>query len=163
MTFISLLTLKRGLLLFWAVWASVVTLTNLLDALKALGVLPAGWAFASDNWAFLLETTAIYDTPHWLLAMLFAGVIGWELLTALAFWRALGTAVASGGFAPQQAITAFGLGLGLMAGFMVADEVFIAYAVESTHLGLFMALLLSLFAVLLLPDRVEDSALTPPR
>ncbi len=162
MTFISLLTLKRGLLLFWAVWASVVTLTNLLDALKALGVLPAGWAFASGNRAFLLETTALYDTPHWLLAILFAGVIGWEFLTALAFWRAFGATVTSGEFALRQAITAFGIGLGLMAGFMVADEVFIAYAVEGTHLGLFMDLLLSLMALLLLPVRVDGSALTPP-
>jgi hypothetical protein len=156
MTFISLLTLKRGLLLFWAVWASLVTLTNLLDALKALGVLPAGWAFASGNWPFLLETTAIYDTPLWLIAILFAGVIGWEFLTALAFWRAFGAAMATGGFAPRPALSAFGIGLGLMAAFVVADEVFIAYEVESTHLGLFMALLLSLLAVLLLPDRVED-------
>src|SRR5690606_32313926 len=113
MTVISLLTLKRGLLLFWAVWASVVTLTNLFDALKALGVLPADWEFASGNWDFLLEITARYATPHWLIAILFAGVIVWEFLIALAFWRALAAAITTGGFAPRPAITAFGLGAGL--------------------------------------------------
>ena len=163
MTVISLLTLKRSLLLFWAVWASVVMLTNLFDALKALGVLPAGWGLASGNWDFLLETTARYATPHWLIAILFAGVIVWEFLAALAFWWALAAAVATGGFAPRPAITAFGLGAGLMAAFMLADEVLIAYEVESTHLGLFTGLLVSLLVVTLLPDRIEGVPDALPR
>jgi hypothetical protein len=50
---VSCVLLKRGLLLFWAAWLSLVLATNLLDAAKALGLLGQSWAFASGNYAFL--------------------------------------------------------------------------------------------------------------
>ena len=52
----AVLLLKRGLLLFWAAWLSVVFTTNLCDGAKALGVLGESWAFASGNYAFLART-----------------------------------------------------------------------------------------------------------
>ncbi len=162
MASLSLLTLKRGLLLLWAAWFSIVCLTNLLDALKAIGVLPTSWAFASSNWNFMLVTTAMYATPHWLVAILFAGVIVWELFAAIVFWRALGTSQRSGGIEPRTVTTAFVVGLALMAGFVLTDEIFIAYEVESTHLRLFIAQLVSLLAILLLPDH-PDSAVPVER
>ena len=70
MASLSLLTLKRGLLLFWAIWFSIVSLTNRLDALQALRVLPADSAFASGNWDVILSTAVIYATPRWLLVLL---------------------------------------------------------------------------------------------
>src|SRR4051794_10220945 len=83
--------LKRGLLLFWAAWLTLVFLTNVLDAAKALGVLEESWAFGSGNYAFVTQTTSRYGTPAWLNALLFAGVIGWEGLAAALFWVAGGT------------------------------------------------------------------------
>jgi hypothetical protein len=70
--------LKRGLLLVWAVWLSVVFTTNLLDAGKALGFLGETWAFASGNYRFLVQTTARYSMPEWLNRLLFFGVVCWE-------------------------------------------------------------------------------------
>src|SRR5262249_12068348 len=70
--------LKRGLLLFWAAWLTVVFTTNLLDAAKAAGLLSDSWAFASGNHRLLVETTARYGTPGWLNGLLFLGVICWE-------------------------------------------------------------------------------------
>ena len=46
---LSLATIKRGLLLFWAAWLSIVLATNLFDALRALDLLGDGWRFASGN------------------------------------------------------------------------------------------------------------------
>jgi hypothetical protein len=46
---------------------------------------------------------------------------------------------------------AFSVGLGLWSAFAIADELFIAYAVEGTHLRLFTAQLATLLAVELLP------------
>src|SRR4051812_13809660 len=83
----GVVVLKRSLLAFWAVWLTVVFLTNLADAGKALGLLGESWAFASGNYRFLTETTARYATPAWLNAVLFAGVIAWEGLAAVLFWR----------------------------------------------------------------------------
>ena len=41
--------LKRLLLLVWAVWLTVVFLSNLADAGKGVGLLGESWAFALGN------------------------------------------------------------------------------------------------------------------
>src|SRR6266576_2639674 len=78
--------LKRSLLLFWAVWLTVVFLTNAADAMKAAGLLDESWAFASGNYGFVTQTTARYSVPAWANALMFAGVIVWEGLAAGLFW-----------------------------------------------------------------------------
>jgi hypothetical protein len=146
------LFLKRALLAFWAVWLTVVLATNVLDAAKAVGVLPQGWSFASGNYAFLTETTSRYGTPNWLNGLLFAGVIAWEgvaaLLFGLACWRFRTKTRGS----QRLLYAAFTVSLLLWGAFLVADEVFIAYAVAATHLRLFTAQLVTLLAIELLPE-----------
>ena len=48
--------------------------------------------------------------------------------------------------------TAFAVSLSLWAAFLLADEVFIAYAVAGTHWRLFTAQLATLLAIELLPE-----------
>src|SRR5689334_7007311 len=88
MSYRPIIFLKRGLLLFWAVWLSVVFTTNTLDGCKALGWLDPNWPFASGNYHFLAETTARYGIPGWLNGLLFLGVIVWEGTAAVLFWLA---------------------------------------------------------------------------
>src|SRR4051812_23516098 len=71
---------KRLLLLVWAVWISVVFLSNLADAAKGLGWLPESWAFASGNLQFIRQTTARYGTPDLVNGVLFAGVVRAQVL-----------------------------------------------------------------------------------
>jgi hypothetical protein len=142
--------LKRLLLLSWAVWWTVVLVTNVLDGGKALGLLREDWAFASGNFHFLAETTARYGTPGWLNGLLFMAVICWEAVAAVLFWLACWT-YGTGPAARRTLYAAFTAALMLWAAFLVADEVCIAYAVEATHLRLFTAQLATLLAVELLP------------
>jgi hypothetical protein len=144
--------LKRGLLLFWAVWLGLVFLTNLLDAAKALGWLDASWPFASGNYAFLVQTTARYNPPTWVNAVLFAGVIVWEGLAAALFCLAA-LLYRGEGKGRQWVYAASGVGLALWAAFVIADEVCVAFAVSATHWRLFIAQLATLLAVDLLPER----------
>ena len=145
------LLLKRGLLLFWAMWLSVVFTTNMLDGCKALGLLDPSWPFASGNYHFLAETTARYGTPAWLNGLLFLGVIAWEGIAAVLFWLA---GIRFRGRMESQRLfyAAFAVSLMLWAAFSIADEVFIAYTVEGTHLRLFTAQLATLLAIELLPE-----------
>jgi hypothetical protein len=144
--------LKRLLLLFWALWLTVVFLTNLANAGQALGLLDSSWAVASGNWKLILETTVRYKTPPTLNAILFAGVIFWEGLAAVLFWQA-GVSFRDKESARKAVYRAFMTSLLLWSAFLIADEVLIAYPLESTHLRLFVAHFVTLLAVELLPER----------
>jgi hypothetical protein len=144
--------LKRSLVAFWAAWLSIVFLTNAADAAKTLGLLNESWAFVSGNYRFVSETTARYGLTPALNGLLFAGVILWEGAAAALFWRAAFS------FSRSAIYSAFGASLLLWAAFLLADEFFIAYAVEGTHLRLFTAQLVTLVAIELLPANVEEKS-----
>lgn len=99
----------------------------------------------------MIQTNSIYHTPEWINAFLFLGVIAWEGLAALLFWRAAwryrGHQSMTG-----PVLTAFAVGLGLWAAFMLADEVLHSYGTEAVHLRLFIGQLVTLLAIHLLPD-----------
>src|SRR3954451_14418123 len=114
-------SLQRSLVAFWAVWLTVVCASNAADAAKVLGLLPESWTFASGNFRFVSETTARYGVPGWMNGVLFAGVIAWEALAALLFWRAAMT------LGRRALYPAFTVSLLLWAAFLVSDELFIAY------------------------------------
>jgi len=138
-------TLKSGVLLFWAAWFTIVLITNVCDALKAGRVLPSGWTLSSGNWELMLKVTAVHATPVVIVGVMFLGVIAWEALAGVLFWRAW----AAGG---RGGLVAFVVGLSLWAAFALADEVFLAYAVEASHMRLFGLQLLSVLALRLLPE-----------
>ena len=137
--------LKSGVLLFWAAWFTIVLITNVCDALKAGRVLPSGWTFSSGNWELMLKVTAVHATPIAIVGVMFLGVIAWEALAGLLFWRAW----AAGG---RGGVIAFVVGLALWATFALADEIFLAYSVEAVHLRLFGLQLVSVLALRLLPE-----------
>jgi hypothetical protein len=111
---------------FWAVWFTVVTASNIADALKGAGMLPEGWRFASGNLEQVAAVTSIYGVPRWAVEVLFVGVIVVELVAAALFWRSLFMRDAE--LRQMQLDRAIAVGAALFAGFLLADEVFIAYA-----------------------------------
>ena len=143
--------LKRLLLLFWAVWMSAVFLTNLTAAGKGLGLIGESWTFASYNWKLIQDTTARYRIPVTVNAILFAGVLVWELIASLLFWRA-GWSFRGRSSSRTAVYLAFTTSLLLWGAFLVVDEIFIAYELESPHIRLFVAHLVTLLAVELLPE-----------
>jgi hypothetical protein len=149
--------LKRSLLFFWTAWLTVVFTTNVLDGVKALGLLGDHWAFASGNYRFLVNTTARYDTLAWLNGLMFVGVICWEGIAAVL----MGLACLRFGEGRERRerflYAAFTVSLTLWLAFAIADEVFIAYAVEGAHLRLFTAQLATLLAIELLPENIPPS------
>jgi hypothetical protein len=136
--------LRLLVLAFWATWLSVVTATNVTDALRVARLLPQSFAFASSNFELVETTTAIYHAPRGLVWLLFAGVVAWETAAAALFWRALAAArrVGAGDAAPLEGsmTLAFVAAMGLFAAFMVADEALIAYPLQGGHMRAFTAL-----------------------
>jgi hypothetical protein len=153
----SVIALKRTLLAFWALWFTMVFATNLFDAAKTLGLLAESWPLASGNYRAIVEATARYEPPAWLNGLLFLAVLCWEAVVTALFWLA-GWRYRSNGIGRQTLYTAFTCGLTLWAAFLIADEVCIAYAVTGAHLRLFVAQLVTLVAIEVLPEEEQPKA-----
>ncbi|MBX7044367.1 MAG: hypothetical protein K1X86_00905 [Ignavibacteria bacterium] len=142
-------TIQKLVLLFWSSWLSIVTFTNILDGMKAMGILSKDWKFASGNFELILQTTANLGTPYALNAFLFAGVIFLELICSVLFWRAF--------VKPDDSriYAAHSVGLLLFTGFVFADEIFFAYSVEPTHMRILFGLMISIGVLILLRRNKE--------
>jgi hypothetical protein len=147
--------LKRLLIAFWALYLSVVTLTNTLDALRALGMLPEGWALASGNYAAIAQVMSRYALPGFAPALAYAGVIAWEAAGAVLLWRAAAAFRGVDCHSLRALYLAFGALVGLWGAFILVDELFIAYQLENAHRQLFTASLASLLAIVLLPEQPQ--------
>jgi len=152
---IGALTIKRELLFFWALWFSVVVVTNVTDGMKALAILPDTWPLASGNYAFIGKVMSVYNPPTALVAALFALVVLWEALATFLFWRAFRRfdGVDRSGLATVY--TAFAVTLALWAAFIVWDDILLVYQttnLETVHLAILTAQLMTLVAVRVLPD-----------
>ena len=132
--------IEPWLLGFWALYFGIVALSNLTDLLAHLRVLPAGWRWVSGNLAFIAASTGKFGIPPWANAVLLAGVIAWEAVATVLFWRA---AREPGGRWPGPA---FVVSLSLWGTFIVLDEILLIFetGVEATHLRLLIATLLTL-------------------
>ncbi|MEZ0541320.1 hypothetical protein [Fibrella arboris] len=134
--------IKAGLLLFWALYFSVVWLSNTTDALKALNLLPTGFRFVSGNYSLVSKVVGMYGPTAGLAGVFFAGVISWEGIGAVLFWQALIGLLKHTGDSRAAAHRAFGATIGLWAAFILTDEVFLAYefpGLSTTFFNLFIA------------------------
>jgi hypothetical protein len=149
---ISLFTAKLGFLAFWTAWLSITFLTNLFSGLKAMGTLSSNWKFASDNFQAVAQAISLSRAPRWLAALLFTGVVLWQLAAVLLFGCALLSSLKLGSLDMAAINAAFAVGLSFWAGLMIADEIFLRYEVESWHALLFLAQLVTWMSLYVLPS-----------
>ena len=126
--------------------------TNLCDGFAALGVLPKTWTFASGNLKAVTDATQSISASQSLPRVLFAGVVCWQFLAALLFGWATVSSLSAGLLDWKATNAAFLVGLGLWAGFLLADEMLKQYETEHSHVLFFMAQLLTLVALYTLPS-----------
>jgi hypothetical protein len=154
---ITIRSIKRGVLAFWAAWLGVVTLTNMLDGLKACGLLGPNWTWVSGNFAWIQDTMRPLGVPLAVQAVLFLGVIIWEALATGCFCWAVVSYQNRPLVEERAAIVACGVNLALWCAFQVLDEVFLAFQPEAVHRVIFAGQLLTLMLLHLLPtdDRMQ--------
>lgn len=152
---LDLRRLGIGLLGFWALYFGIVALSNLADLLRSVHLLPASWRWVSGNLAFMASATGKFGVPAWVNPILLAGVIAWQGLATVLFWRAARSGRT--GLGPP-----FAVGISLWAVFILLDELLLIFetGAEATHLRLFIAQVLTL--VLLRSEGFREAA-TPPR
>jgi hypothetical protein len=131
-------TFKRVLLGFWAVYFSIVAVSNAIDLLDALGALH--WTFLdSTNFAFMRSVVRVYHVGPDLTKLLLAGALAIEAVCAVLFWRAL--------LGRGSAMRALCWGAFVWSAFVFMCELFIAYPTEAA----FRDLLLLTIATALAP------------
>jgi hypothetical protein len=140
-------TLRSGLVLFWALWLTIVTVTNLTDALKQLGLLPDEWKFASYNYALVVETVGAFGVPASIAAALFGGVILWQAVAAGLLWRAFSVLRLGGDGHAAEVTQAFVVNLALWSAFLIATELTVNYVTAGTHKGTLLAQLATLLVL----------------
>jgi hypothetical protein len=144
---LTLSVLKQGILLLWAIWLSMVTVMNILEALKASRILPES-VKASANWTLMLRVTSVYKTPVWINGVMFAGVILWEAVASVLLWAAFFTGNI------DTATTALILCIALWGAFILVNQLFLVFttepAVATVHRDLFVVFVVSLLAIRLL-------------
>jgi len=150
--------LKRGILLFWWLWVTLVALTNSVSELKAFGVMPQSWLFNSGNYSLIAHSTATFGTPAWVDRLLLLVVILWQALASVLFWRALRAYHRRRPGRWPRIYVAFTVLLALFGAFMLSDEILHAYHVESAHREIAILLLVSVVALYLLPDAAPIDA-----
>jgi hypothetical protein len=152
----SVLVLKRLLLYFWAAWLAIVTASNVCDAFKAFEVLDKRWPFASGNYNLVVKSVARYGAGSAVGGGLFGAVIAWEAISAVLFLHA--AINFKSGDDLKRTYAAFIASLALWAAFMLADEIVMEFAIETTHMRIFIAQLASLLVIRLIPAEVIESS-----
>lgn len=151
-------SVKRGFLVYWALFMTIVWITNVFSGMKAAGWLSEDWSFASPNFELVAGSVGNLGGPRWLAGLLFIGVILWEGVAALLFWAAAARYGRKSRGIWGSVEVPFIVGFALWGAFVLAGEIFIDYQFNATHMALFSAMALSLMMIRLLPEGDEATA-----
>jgi hypothetical protein len=146
----NILTLKKCIVLFWALWWSIALLTDIFSGLKQLNLYSASWIL-NNNYPFLVQSLQQYSAPGWLPALLFMLIIIWCFISASAFWIAACTSKDN----PQwtsRVNAAFVISLLLWLAFFIGDQIIRDYVVEQNHMVQGGFQLLTFIALYCLPN-----------
>lgn len=153
MRILAIVSLKRGVLLYWSLWFSVVWFANVADRLRAAGYINPAWKAGYGDFSVLSTSSALYGAPTHLSAAMITLVLVWEALTVGFFWRAFAKFRGVHQAEHFSLRGAFILALTLFAAFLLADESFARHSREPTHMLIFVALLISLLVTYFLPEQ----------
>jgi len=137
--------LRRLLLAFWAMYFSMVALTNGVDLLDQLGALH--WRFLnSGNFDYMRSIVGVYHVGATPTKLLLAGALVVEVVGAVLFWRALLSR------RTRVALQAVCWSVLVWISFTFMTELFLAYTSESPFRELLTLAIGSALVIALVPD-----------
>jgi hypothetical protein len=138
---------SAGLLLFWGVYFGMAGTGNVVDWLTNHGYRGRLFRSSSKNLELMERVAERHGAGVKAIRALFAIIMSWEILSALAYFAALALYLAGNlTILPY----AFFIGMGLFAGLILGNEAFVYYDDEEEHVIMFLAQLVSYIAVVLL-------------
>ena len=130
----SLQILSHSIIVFWAMWSSLVAFTDSINFLQAIHRLPRTWVFTSSNYDLVVKSVSIYGLNYLFSITCFLLLVLFAWLIAVFFWRAAFTSKSNFERYLQNCYLAFLLSFAVEAFFILADEVFIQYGFEHGHM-----------------------------
>ncbi len=140
--------LKRLLLAFWAMYFSMVAVTNTIDLLDEIDALH--WTFLnSQNFDYMRSIVKVYDVGSLPTGLLLAGALAVEVVGAVLFWRAL---LRRSSDANAVALQAVSWSVLVWIAFTFMTELFVAYTSESPFRELLLLAIGTALVIVLVPD-----------
>lgn len=127
--------IARGIILFWAIWSLLVALSDSVNLLQHLHLLPSHWAYTSGNYDLVVQIFSLYkinNQPLFLFLYFIIVVSAW--IITLFFGRAVFTSEKNSEQYLLRCYTAFLMLFAIDACFILADELFIQYTLEHGHM-----------------------------
>jgi hypothetical protein len=141
--------LKRLLVVFWAMYFSLVAVTNLVDLLGQFSALH--WTFLNSmNFSYIRSVVKVYHVGAVPTKVLLTGALIVEATGAALFWRA---AVERRARAALQALC---FGALVWIAFIFMTEFFVAYAAEPPFRELLTLTIASAVFIAVAPDSIQQ-------
>jgi len=134
--YLALDYIARSILLFWALWGTVVCLSDTIDYLQSFGIIRNRFHFDSKNSDVVREFWANYHIYSLRLVQFsYAFIIGLAYFITILFWCAfIISFIGPYQFYLQVAFWALFAGIALNVLFVLLDEIFIQYALTHAHM-----------------------------
>jgi hypothetical protein len=150
------LVFKRLLVGFWAMFFTLVAITNLVDLLDAFGAID--WRFLnSGNYEYMRTVVDAYAVGPAVTKVMLVGALAIETVAAVLFWRAL-RRLGRDGRGLREALVAVCVGTGVWIAFVFMTEFFTSYDIESVFRELMAITIASALALVLIPDDAGGGA-----
>lgn len=139
--------IQRGIILFWAVWYTLVSTSDTIDYLQLFKVIKPN-RFNSKNSNLIKEFWMHYDiSSPTIIGTTYAVVIAIAYIITILFWYAFILSFFSAKIDFFHAgLWAFFISLAFHAFFMLMDEIFIQYSLEHMHIIRFILQFVMLIA-----------------
>ena len=135
---------SQMIILFWALWISVVSITDLCDFMVHLHLLPNTFPAVSGNINLVFGFLSRYDLDSIQIAYTVYTLIILSALTiTLAYWRAFIASFTNKNHYVCRSVMAFLLNAGMVSFFLVIDEIFIQYEAGHNHMVRLSAILIN--------------------
>lgn len=132
---LSIKWISRGIIVFWAFWSLLVALSDSVNFLQQANILPSHWVFTSKNYDLVMNSLALYQINNVVLTLfLYFFIVLFAWIITLCFIRAAFSSSTGVARYLQRCYTAFLLSFAIEAFFIMADEIFVQYALEHGHM-----------------------------
>ncbi|CAM2940920.1 hypothetical protein [Legionella worsleiensis] len=146
--------LKKGIILFWAIWWMVTFWTDLIGMFSHMSLIQKSWA-PDINYPFLVESLKMYQVSPLFAQLCFAGIMAWSLLSAWAFIRTCCVFNKETACWMKRADTAFIISLCFWLALFLADQLIMKFDLEENHMVQGGFELLTYLSLYILPHHSE--------